>query len=134
MAAAPFLRIVEHLEVEHGFHEQDVGHFIRLLLLVLGEQRVEFLEFRRQVGFGLLALFELGLDFGDQVFEFSGDGIGVGGQSALVKGAEREGQENDPEQIFHNEQFRFGLRRFKAKQSSLWLTVQVNSSGASPQE
>ena len=58
--------VLQHLLVEHGLHEQDLGDVVGLLALVLGEQRVELFEFGRQVGFGLLALPAAWFDFADQ--------------------------------------------------------------------
>ncbi len=96
-----FRGVPQDLLVEHGFHQQDLGDIIRLLVLVLRQQGVELFEFGRQVGLGLFTLAELGLDFGDQRLEFSGGGGGFGGNASLTNERERQDNEGSQEFGFH---------------------------------
>ena len=64
-----FARIVEDFEVEPGLHQENLRYIIRLFALMLGQQLIQRIEFVRQVGFGLFALIDLGLDLFDNDVE-----------------------------------------------------------------
>ena len=71
----PFFGVIKNLQVQLRLHQENLGDFVGFLVLVFGEQSIEFLHFLSQVFFRFFALSQLALDFADQNLEI---GLGLG--------------------------------------------------------
>jgi len=87
------LVVAKHLFVHHRFHEEDLGYIIRLFVLMFGEQIVKRFQLRSQLGFGLFAFFQFGLNLRDHILEFGRGLRGVrSGRAVICKQEGYDGQ------------------------------------------
>ena len=120
--------IVEHLDIQHGLHVNHLGDGVGLFAGVLGDELVKARQIRREVGGGVLAGLELGVDALDERLQARIHGIGGG-----AVGGGLGGEAGRREQGYGGEQCekRFGVHKKFAfpDENIFWRAGQMFSGG-----